>query len=74
MKKIVFWEVTPCGSCTNRRFGESSFSIIRMTRIGELETTLAVTSNTSHAEEDGILHRHYHENIKSYIVLTDWAL
>jgi hypothetical protein len=21
MKKDVFWDVTPCGSCTNRRFG-----------------------------------------------------
>jgi hypothetical protein len=41
---FVFWDVTPCGSCKNRRFGELSASI-RMTRIGEVGTTLAVTSN-----------------------------
>jgi hypothetical protein len=22
MKNAVFWDVTPCGSCKNRRFGE----------------------------------------------------
>jgi hypothetical protein len=43
MKSGVFWDVTPCGYCMNRRFGSASF--IRVTRIGELETTLAVTSN-----------------------------
>jgi hypothetical protein len=32
-------------ACKNRRFGETSASIIRVTRFGELGTTLAVTSN-----------------------------
>jgi hypothetical protein len=32
MKNGVFWDVTPCASCKNRRFGE-------------LGTTLAATSN-----------------------------
>jgi hypothetical protein len=45
MKNGVFWDVTPCGSCKNRRFGELSASFIRVTRICELGTTLAVTSN-----------------------------
>jgi hypothetical protein len=40
MKNIVFWDVTPCGSCKNRRFGEPSASIARVTEIGELRTTL----------------------------------
>jgi hypothetical protein len=44
MKNGVFWAVTPCGSCKNRRFGERSTTIIRVTRIGELGT-LAVSSN-----------------------------
>jgi hypothetical protein len=43
MKNGVFWDVTPCDSCKNRRFGSASF--IRVTRIGELGTTLAVTIN-----------------------------
>jgi hypothetical protein len=45
MKNGVFWNVTPCGSCKNRVSNELSASIIRVTRIGELGTTLAVTSN-----------------------------
>jgi hypothetical protein len=38
MKNAIFWEVTPCGSCKNLRFGESVASIIKVTRIGELGT------------------------------------
>jgi hypothetical protein len=65
-------------------------SIIRVTRIGELATTLAITSNRStqrinspsslilvtlmmealhsaeNIPEDGILHTHRRENLKSY--------
>jgi hypothetical protein len=44
LKNGVFWDDTPCGFCKNRRF-ELSASFIRVTRIGELGTTLAVTSN-----------------------------
>jgi hypothetical protein len=45
MKNDVFWDVTLCGSCKNRRFGELSATFIRVTGIGQLGTTLAVTSN-----------------------------
>jgi hypothetical protein len=31
----VFWEVTPCGSCKNRRFGGTFASITKVTRIGD---------------------------------------
>jgi hypothetical protein len=37
IKNAVFWDVMPCCSCKNRRFGE--------TGIGEIVTTLAVSSN-----------------------------
>jgi hypothetical protein len=47
MKNGVFWDVNPCGSCKNRRFVGFSASIIRVTRISELVTKLAVTSNRS---------------------------
>jgi hypothetical protein len=40
MRNGLFWYVTPCDSCKNRRFGGLSASIIRVTRIGELGTTL----------------------------------
>jgi hypothetical protein len=45
MKNGVFWDVTPCDSCKNRRFEELSAFFIRVTRIGQLGTTLALTSN-----------------------------
>jgi hypothetical protein len=47
-------------------------SFIRMTRIGELGTTLAVTSNRRALQrntEDAILHSHCRENLKSYVGL-----
>jgi hypothetical protein len=37
MKNAGFWDLTPCGSCKNRSFAG----------IGELRTTLAVTSSRS---------------------------
>jgi hypothetical protein len=33
MKNGVFWDVTPCGPCKKRRFGELSISFIRVTSI-----------------------------------------
>jgi hypothetical protein len=39
MKNGVFWDVTPCDSCKNRRSGG------RVTRIGEIGTALAYSSN-----------------------------
>jgi hypothetical protein len=44
MKNVVFFYITPCCACKNRCFGGYSASIIRVTRIGELGTTLAVSS------------------------------
>jgi hypothetical protein len=61
---------------------EFSASIIRVTRTGELGTKLAVTSMLDPSKtlvltratwhdvpEDSILHRHCHENLKSYIAM-----
>jgi hypothetical protein len=45
MKNAVFWDITPCGSCKDRHFEERIASIIKVTKIGELGTTLAVNSN-----------------------------
>jgi hypothetical protein len=42
VKKAVLWDVTPCGSCKDRRF-EGIALIIRVTRIGELGKMLAAT-------------------------------
>jgi hypothetical protein len=45
MKNGVFWDVTPCALVRTDILEERSASFIRMTRIGELGTTLTVTSN-----------------------------
>jgi hypothetical protein len=55
MKKIknaVFWEVVPCRSGVNRRFGE---------------TSVHTRSRRLHIQEDGIFHSHRRENLKSYM-------
>jgi hypothetical protein len=44
-KNGVFWDVTPYGSCKNRRLEELNASFIRVTRIGKLGTTLALISS-----------------------------
>jgi hypothetical protein len=44
MKNAVFYDVPPCGSCYNRRFGGRIASIIRVEMISELGT-LAVASS-----------------------------
>jgi hypothetical protein len=41
MKDVVFWDIKPCSSCKNRLSEERIASIIRVTKIGELGTTLA---------------------------------
>jgi hypothetical protein len=45
MKIVVFWDVTPHGSCKNRHVSEERIaSIIRVRGIGELGATFAVNS------------------------------
>jgi hypothetical protein len=42
MKIAVFWDVTPYGSCKNRRFGEHIVYFFGVEKFGELGT-LTVT-------------------------------
>jgi hypothetical protein len=44
-KNVVFWTVTPCGSCKNQRFGGKYIFVIMLKIISELRKTLALTSN-----------------------------
>jgi hypothetical protein len=44
MRNGVFWVVTPCGYCKNRRFGGTWLLLHQVTKIGELGTTQAATS------------------------------
>jgi hypothetical protein len=60
---------------------ELRFSFIRVTRIGELGTTLAVTSNRRtlrrntkcNIPEDTILHSHRRENLKFYMIMPSFT-
>jgi hypothetical protein len=45
MRNAVFWVVMLCGSCKNQCFGGTYRPIIRVTGIGDIGTTLAVTRN-----------------------------
>jgi hypothetical protein len=45
MKNTIFWDVTPCDPVRIDVSEKRSASIIRVTRIGELGTTLVITSN-----------------------------
>jgi hypothetical protein len=47
MRNAFFWDVTPCGSCRTNVSETRTATIISVTRIGELGTALAVTSNMS---------------------------
>jgi hypothetical protein len=79
MKNAVFWDVAPCGSYRNRRFGETcSLHLQGRNPLAKKSVTLKIevtrSSETSvltrltrrHILEDGILHSYPCENIKSY--------
>jgi hypothetical protein len=51
MKNGVFWDVSCVKLARTDVSEELSASFIRVTRIGELGTTLAVTSNNARCEE-----------------------
>jgi hypothetical protein len=57
---------------------ELSVSIIRVTRIGEIGRTLALTSNQRMLRrnitlEDDNLHSNRREELKSYLALAGWS-
>jgi hypothetical protein len=44
MKNAAFWDLTPCGSCKNRRFGGTYCLHHQGNKIGEIRTTLVLTT------------------------------
>jgi hypothetical protein len=80
MKNAVFWEVAPCKSSMNRRFGGKylglqtsahagsslgDFSTLKAEEIRSSETSVHTRSIRRHIPEDSILHSHRRENLKS---------
>jgi hypothetical protein len=47
---------------------------LMMEAIHSSETSLLTRATRHNTPEDGILHSHLRENLKSYIALTGWAL
>jgi hypothetical protein len=77
LKNAVFWDVALCRSCVNRRFRGTYRLHVQGRKIREpgasvsrwLQTELPVAHRRStrpRIPEDGILHSHRRENLKSY--------
>jgi hypothetical protein len=67
--------VITCGN--NVTFEECrlmGFVPLMMEAIRSSETSLSTRATCRNIQEYGILHSHFHENLKSYIALTGWAL
>jgi hypothetical protein len=73
LKNAVFWDITPCGFCTNRRLGGNYPTMIRVTRIGEQGTKLAVTitllMKSIHSFETSVLTRATRSDIQEDDIL-----
>jgi hypothetical protein len=55
-----------------KRISELYTPMIEATR--SCETSGITLATWHHIPEDGILHSHRHENLKSYIELTGWSV
>jgi hypothetical protein len=78
LKNAVFWIVTPCGSCENRRFEENylfhhldkkKLTPMMVEAIRSSETSVLARATRSDNPEDGILRSYRRENLKPYIAL-----
>jgi hypothetical protein len=81
MKNAIFWDVTPCGYCKNRRFRGTYRLHHELKRIVELGTSLAVTSNRSmmieaiRSFETSVLTRATRPNVlEDVIIYNNFAL
>jgi hypothetical protein len=65
MKNAVFWDMPPAqADCTL-----ADLSTLKMEAISSSETSVHTRSTRRHIPEDGNLHNHRRENLKSYIFI-----
>jgi hypothetical protein len=80
-KNGVFWDVTPCGSCKNRRFRGTYLHLLQGEKkladschpddkaICSSEMSVLTKTTRLYIPEDGNLHNYRRENLKSYKLL-----
>jgi hypothetical protein len=68
MKNGVFWDVTPCGSCKNRRFGGALLVAASVVPCSQILVTLMKEALGS--SETSVLTRATRRNIPKETVLT----
>jgi hypothetical protein len=75
LKNAVFWDVTLCGVVMANVVPSSPILVtLMMEALSSSETSVLTRATRRNIPEDGILHSHRRENLKSYIALTGWAL
>jgi hypothetical protein len=69
LKNAIFWDVEPCRSCAAAPAHAGSLlaevSTLKLEAIFSSETSVHTGSTRRHISENGILHSHCRENLKS---------
>jgi hypothetical protein len=74
VKKVVLWDVAPCRYCINLHFGGmyrlhfQGRKIKKKNPRTRIQREQMLAESANHIPEDGFLHSHCRENLKSYIL------
>jgi hypothetical protein len=65
MENVVFWDMTPCGSCENRSVG-GKYPLHHEGEKNQRAKNNGSSYTYRHIAEDGILRNQRRENLRSY--------